>query len=56
MLENYSVCLNDMYFFQSKCTAMETKVAQVLATLVLAYLEERIYEKAEKGFGSHFRL
>ena len=56
MLENYSLCLNDIYFLQSKSTAMVTKVAPVLATLVLAYLEERMYEQAEKGLGSHFRL
>ena len=34
---------------------MGSKVAPFFATLVLAYLEEKMYKQSEKEFGSGFR-
>ena len=34
---------------------MDSKFVPVYATLLLAYLEEKIYEKPEKDFNSDFR-
>ena len=34
---------------------MGTKFAPIHATLVLAYLEEKLYKQAEKEFDSNFR-
>ena len=34
---------------------MGTKFAPIYATLVLAYLEEKLYEQVEKEFNSNFR-
>ena len=55
ILENNSFCFNDSYFLQTKGTTMGTKFAPIYATLVLAYLEEKIYEQVEKEFDSNFR-
>ena len=55
ILENNSFCFNDSYFLQTKGTAMGTKFAPIYATLVLAYLEEKLYEQVEKEFDSNFR-
>ena len=55
ILENNSFCFNDTYFLQTKGTAMGTKFAPVYATLVLAYLEEKMYEKSEEDFNQTFR-
>ena len=35
---------------------MGTKFAPIYATLVLAYLEERIYEQSEKEFDLNFKI
>ena len=58
ILENNSFCFNDIYFLQTKGTAMGTRpvFAPVYATLVLAYLEEKMYEKSEAEFNQTFRL
>lgn len=55
ILENNSFCFNDSYFLQTKGTAMGTKFAPIYATLVLAYLQEKLYEQVEKEFDSNFR-
>ena len=55
ILENISFCFNDAYFLQTKGTTMETKFAPIYATLVLAYLEEKMYKQSEKDFDSMFR-
>ena len=51
VLENNIFSFNNNYFKQIKGTAMGTKVAPTYATLVLAFLEERMYKtvKIEKG-------
>ena len=55
ILENNSFYFNDRYFLQTKGTAMGSKFAPIYATLVLAYLEEKMYEESEKDFDSDFR-
>ena len=55
ILENNSFCFNDIYFLKTKGTAMGPKFAPIYATLVLAYLEEKLYKQAEKKFDSNFR-
>lgn len=54
ILENNSFCFNDTYFLQRKGTAMGSKFAPIYATLVLAYLEEKLYEKAAQEFDTNF--
>ena len=51
VLENNIFSFNNNYFKQIKGTAMGTKVAPTHATLVLAFLEEKMYKtvKIEKG-------
>ena len=55
ILENNYFCFNDTYFVQIKGTAMGTKFAPVYATLVLAYLEEKLYVQLENEFDWEFR-
>ena len=50
ILENNYFCLNDKYFLQKKGTAMGTKFAPIFSTLVLGYLEEKLYANLEKEF------
>lgn len=45
ILENNFFSFNKDYFKQTKGTAMGTKVAPTYATLVLGFLEEKMYEK-----------
>ena len=52
ILENNSFCFNDIYFLQTKDTAMVTKFAPIYATLVLTYLEEKMYQESEKALDS----
>ena len=56
ILENNSFCFKVIYFLQTKGTAIGTKFAPTYATLVLAYLEEKMYQESEKAFDSDFRL
>ena len=56
ILENNSFCFNDAHYPQTKGTAMGTKVAPIYATLVLAYLEEKLYNQAEQEFDQDFRI
>ena len=55
ILENNSFCFNDTYYLQVKGTAMGTKFAPIYATLVLAYLEEKMYKRSETAFSQTFR-
>ena len=56
ILENNSFCFNDSYFLQTKGMVMGTKFAPIYATLVLAYLEEKLYFiQVEKEIDSNFR-
>ena len=50
ILENNYFCFNDTHFLQIKGTAMGTKFAPIYATLVLAYLEEKLYTRFEQEF------
>ena len=43
ILENNNFMFDDMYYNQIRGTAMGTKFTPTYATLVLAYLEERLY-------------
>ena len=55
ILDNNSFCFNDLFFLQTKGTAMGTKFAPIYATLVLAYLEERMYDISAEQFDSNFK-
>ena len=55
ILENNYFCFNNTYFLQIKGTAMGTKFAPIYATLVLAYLEEKLYTKLEQEFDLDFK-
>lgn len=45
ILDNNAFQFNDQYYLQTKGTAMGTKFAPAYANLVLAYLEEQMYEE-----------
>lgn len=51
VLENNTFFFNNKFYLQTNGTAMGTKMAPTYAILVLAFLEERLYEKLqiEKG-------
>ena len=51
ILENNNFTFNNVFYNQSKGTAVGTKVAQTYATLVLGSLEEILYKqnRTEKG-------
>ena len=55
VLENKYFCFSDTYFLQIKGTAMGTKFAHVYASLIFAYLKEKLYVQLEKEFDSEFR-
>ena len=55
ILENNFFYFNNKHYRQIKGTAMGTKVAPTYATLVLGYLEIRLYDKVEEQFGNSFR-
>ena len=54
VLENNTFFFNDQYFIQTNGTAMGTKMAPTYANLVLAYLEEQLYEKYQKKTNKTF--
>lgn len=54
VLENNNFCFNEAWFNQIKGTAMGTKVAPTYATLVLGYLEEKLYVKLQENEGTEF--
>ena len=55
ILENNYFCFNEKHFLQKKGTAMGTKFAPIFSTLVLGYLEEKLYANLEKEFGCQFK-
>ena len=55
ILENNYFCFNDAHFLQIKGTVMGTKFAPIYATLVLAYLEEKMYTRLEQEFDLDFK-
>ena len=54
ILENNNFTFHDKIYNQVKGTAMGTKFAPTYATLVLAYLEEKLYMKVEEEFDAEF--
>ena len=56
ILENNTFNLGDRTFLQIKGTAMGTKMAPTYATLVLAYLEEMLYNKINQKFGKEYGI
>ena len=56
MLENNNFYFNDKFYTQKQGTAMGTKFAPTYATLVLGFLEEKLYlqadEISENGIGA----
>jgi hypothetical protein len=59
ILNNNIFTFNNQYFKQLKGTAMGTKVAPTYATLVLGYLEDKLYQKLlleqDKNFAYYFQ-
>ena len=54
ILENNNFYFNDKMYTQVRGTAMGTKFAPTYATLVLAYLEEKLYVQTEIKYGKEF--
>ena len=54
ILENNNFYFNVKVYTQVRGTAMGTKFAPTYATLVLAYLEEKLYVQTEIKFGKDF--
>lgn len=53
ILENNFMHFDDMIYRQKLGTAMGTKVAPTYATLVLGYLEEKLYSSVKEKFGQN---
>ena len=51
ILENNNFYFNDKMYTQVRGTAMGTKFAPTYATLVLAYLEEKLYVQTKIKYG-----
>ena len=56
MLENNHFHFDDSYYLQIKGTAMGTKVAPTYATLVMGFLEEKLYNELPGIFDQQFSL
>ena len=54
IIENNNFYFNDKMYMQVRGTTMGTKFAPTYATLVLAYLEEKLYVQTEIKFGKQF--
>lgn len=54
ILENNYMHFNDIIYKQKLGTAMGTKVAPTYATLVLGYLEEKLYSNIQDKFGHDY--
>ena len=54
ILENNFMHFNDIFHRQKLGTAMGTKVAPTYATLLLGFLEEKLFVTLEETFGQHF--
>ena len=55
ILENNNFFFNGKYFNHVKGTAMGTKCAPTYATLVVGFLEEKMYDVIEENFSREFR-
>ena len=55
ILQNNTFQFNDEFYLQKNGTAMGTKMAPTYAILVLAYLEEKLYEKIETQYSKELR-
>ena len=55
VLKNNTFTFNGMDFLQMRGTAMGTKMAPTLCTLVLGYLETKLYSKIEQIYGLEIR-
>ena len=55
ILENNYLYFDNNHYRQVKGTAMDTKVAPTYATLVLGYLETKLYDLIEEQFGNEER-
>lgn len=56
ILENNFIHFNGTYYRQKLGTAMGTKVAPTYATLVLGFLEEKLFTSVKEKFGENFEL
>ena len=54
VLKNNNFVFDTQNFLQIKGTAMGTKVAPTYATLVLGFLEEKLYNETDRVFGNQF--
>ncbi|XP_071177790.1 uncharacterized protein [Mytilus edulis] len=54
ILENNSFYFNGKNYLQHRGTAMGTKFAPTYATLVMGFLEQRLYQEVENNFGVEF--
>ena len=54
ILKNNTFCFNEKNYRQTKGTAMGTKFAPVYATLVIGYLEEKLYKQIHEKYGSQY--
>ena len=54
VLNNNHFFFDDRYFLQIKGTAMGTKVAPTYATLVMGFLEEKLYRKIDTQYDTAF--
>ncbi|XP_062576664.1 uncharacterized protein LOC134238563 [Saccostrea cucullata] len=54
VLQNNHFFFDDKYYLQTKGTAMGTKVAPTYATLVLGFLEEKLFSECKTFFGEDF--
>ena len=54
ILDNNTFTFNNQHFIQTKGTAMGTKMAPTYANLVLAYLEEILYNKINSDKGEEY--
>ena len=54
VLEHNTFHFDDKHYLQIKGTAMGTKMAPTYANLVLAYLEDQLYEKLYKNCGQEY--
>lgn len=54
ILENNTFYFDSNYYIQKKGTAMGTKMAPTYATLVLGYLEHKLYDNMRRKYGNEF--
>jgi hypothetical protein len=54
ILENNNFIFDDKHYSQTKGTAMGTKFAPTYATLVMGFLEQKLYEEIESLFDNEF--